>query len=189
MSTQDNPIDSETAHRIRLVIFDVDGVLTDAGIYVGETSSGETVELKRFDIQDGIGIKMLMWAGLEVAVVSGRVSAATTLRAAELEIEEVHQAPNAHKLVVVRDLIARKEVEWSEVAMLADDIPDLAVLRQVGLKAAVANATPMISAIADWRSTKLGGRGAAREFCEALLTARGELGGVIKKYVEDRSPE
>ena len=71
--------------------------------------------------------------------------------------------------------------------MLADDIPDLAVLRHVGLKAAVANATPMVVAIADWHAKKVGGRGAAREFCEALLTARGELAGVIKTYVEERS--
>jgi 3-deoxy-D-manno-octulosonate 8-phosphate phosphatase (KDO 8-P phosphatase) len=72
--------------------------------------------------------------------------------------------------------------------MLADDIPDLSVLREVGLKAAVANATSTITAIADWKSAKEGGKGAAREFCEALLTARGELGGVIEKYVADRSP-
>ena len=186
--SSENPINDELARQIKLVIFDVDGVLTDAGIYVGETESGESVELKRFDIQDGIGLKMLMWAGLEVAIVSGRVSKATTLRAAELEIDECHQAPNAHKLVVVRELIARKGVEWHEVAMLADDIPDLSVLREVGLKAAVVNATSTIAAIADWKSTKVGGKGAAREFCEALLTARGELGGVIEKYVEDRSP-
>ena len=178
----------EVAQRIRLVIFDVDGVLTDSGVYLGETASGEPIELKRFDIQDGIGLKMLMWAGLEVAIVSGRVSAATTIRAKELEIDECHQTPNAHKLVVVRALLERKGVAWHEVAMLADDIPDLAVLREVGLKGAVANATSTISAIADWQSTKEGGRGAAREFCEALLSARGELGGVIEKYVGDRSP-
>ena len=98
--SSENPINDALARQIKLVIFDVDGVLTDAGIYVGETESGESVELKRFDIQDGIGLKMLMWAGLEVAIVSGRVSKATTLRAAELEIDECHQAPNAHKLVV-----------------------------------------------------------------------------------------
>ena len=187
MNRGGNPIDSDLALRIRLVIFDVDGVLTDAGIYVGSTASGEAVELKRFDIQDGIGLKMLMWAGLEVAIVSGRVSQATTLRAQELEILECHQAPNAHKLVVVKELLQRKGIAWDEVAMLADDIPDLAVLRDVGLKAAVANATPMVVAIADWHAKKVGGRGAAREFCEALLTARGELAGVIKTYVEERS--
>ena len=74
MSADTAPIEAELARKIRLVIFDVDGVLTDAGIYVGATASGEAAEFKRFDIQDGIGLKMLMWAGLEVAIVSGRTS-------------------------------------------------------------------------------------------------------------------
>lgn len=175
------------ARRVRLVIFDVDGVLTDAGIYVGATSNGDTVELKRFDVQDGVGIKMLMWAGLEVAIVSGRVSEATAIRARELGITECHQEPDAHKLKVVRSLLERTNVAWEEVAMLADDIPDLAVLTRVGLKAVVANATSQVVAVSDWQTTKRGGQGAAREFCDALLDARGELEGVIARYVEERS--
>lgn len=175
------------ARRVRLVIFDVDGVLTDAGIYVGATSNGDTVELKRFDVQDGVGIKMLMWAGLEVAIVSGRVSEATAIRARELGITECHQEPDAHKLKVVRSLLERTNVAWEEVAMLADDIPDLAVLTRVGLKAVVANATSQVVAVSDWQATKRGGQGAAREFCDALLDARGELEGVIARYVEERS--
>jgi 3-deoxy-D-manno-octulosonate 8-phosphate phosphatase (KDO 8-P phosphatase) len=187
MSAGRVPIEAELARKIRLVIFDVDGVLTDAGIYVGATESGETAEFKRFDIQDGIGLKMLMWAGLEVAIVSGRTSEATALRARELEVLECHQEPNAHKLGIVKDLLERKAVEWDQVAMLADDIPDLAVLRRVGLKAAVANATSHVADIADWQSSRRGGYGAAREFCDALLRARGELNEVVERYVEDRS--
>ena len=90
MSTEAQPIDADLARRVKLVIFDVDGVLTDAGVYIGATASGETTELKRFDIQDGVGLKMLMWSGLEVAIVSGRVSEATVLRARELEVLECH---------------------------------------------------------------------------------------------------
>lgn len=180
-------IPEDVARRVRLVIFDVDGVLTDAGLYVGESEGGAPIELKRFDIQDGVGIKMLMWGGLEVAIVSGRVSEATALRAAEIGIEECHQEPDAHKLPVVERLLERKGVAWDEVAMIADDIPDLAVLRKVGLKAAVANATPHVVRIADWQSTKRGGHGAAREFCEALLEARGDLDDVVEQYVEERS--
>ena len=187
MSSEEREIASEAAHRVRLVIFDVDGVLTDAGIYIGATGDGETAELKRFDIQDGVGIKMLMWAGLEVAVVSGRVSEATAIRARELGIIECHQAPDAHKLKVVEALLQRMKVDWDEVAMLADDIPDLAVLSRVGLKAAVANATSPVAEIADWQASKTGGWGAAREFCDALLEARGELEGAIERYVEERS--
>ncbi len=187
MSSAVRAIASEVARKVKLVIFDVDGVLTDAGIYIGAAGGGETVELKRFDIQDGVGIKMLMWADLEVAIVSGRVSEATAIRARELGIRECHQEPDAHKLKVVQALLRRMKVEWDEVAMLADDIPDLAVLSRVGLKAAVANATSPVAAIADWQASKTGGRGAAREFCDALLEARGELEGVIQRYVEERS--
>lgn len=175
------------AARVRLVIFDVDGVLTDAGVYLGADADGRAIELKRFDIQDGVGLKMLMWAGLHVAIVSGRVSEATAIRARELGIEECHQEPDAHKLGVVESLLERFEVGWDEVAMLADDIPDLAVLRKVGLKAAVANATRPVADIADWRATKAGGHGAARQFCDALLRARGELDGIVERYVAERS--
>lgn len=175
------------ANAVKLVIFDVDGVLTDAGIYVGATEAGEKIELKRFDIQDGIGIKMLQWAGLDVVVVSGRVSESTAIRASELGIEQCYQEPDAHKLKVVERLIDDKGLDWSEVAMIADDIPDLAVLRLVGLKAAVGNATPPVARIADWQATRHGGRGAAREFCDALLEARGVLDDIIERYVDERS--
>jgi len=187
MSSAVRAIASGAARKVKLVIFDVDGVLTDAGIYIGATGGGETTELKRFDIQDGLGIKMLMWAGLEVAVVSGRVSEATAIWARDLGISECHQEPGAHKLKVVEALLQRMKVDWDEVAMLADDISDLAVLGRVGLKAAVANATSPVAAIADWQASKRGGWGAAREFCDALLKERGELEEVIKRYVEERS--
>jgi 3-deoxy-D-manno-octulosonate 8-phosphate phosphatase (KDO 8-P phosphatase) len=175
----------EQAGRVRLVIFDVDGVLTDAGVYIGAEQGGRPVELKRFDIQDGIGVKMLMWAGIQVVWVSGRVSEATSIRARELGVE-CHQKPNAFKLGVVQELMARHGVTWDEVAMIADDIPDLSLLERVGLKAAVANATPPVASIADWQATRSGGHGAVREFCDALLGARGELEGVIERYVEER---
>lgn len=186
-NTFSQPIDPDLAARIELVIFDVDGVLTDGSVYVGAGEEGTAIELKRFDIQDGVGLKMLQWAGLRVAIVSGRHSEATSIRAAEIGIDECHQEPNAYKLRVVVALLERHGVDWEEVAMLADDIPDLAVLRRVGLKAAVANATPPVMEIADWCSARRGGEGAAREFCDALLAARGQLDGVIEEYVQERS--
>lgn len=177
------PLPADLARRVRLVIFDVDGVLTDAGVYMGVTESGESVELKRFNIQDGLGLKMLQWAGLEVAIVSGRVSEATRLRAEELGVEECHQDAGARKLPAVQGILDRKGIAWDEVAMLADDLPDLAVFRKVGLPAAVANAVPHIADMAVWRTGLRGGEGAAREFCDALLEARGELEEAVERYL------
>jgi 3-deoxy-D-manno-octulosonate 8-phosphate phosphatase (KDO 8-P phosphatase) len=173
------------ARGIKLVIFDVDGVLTDAGVYIGATETGAGVELKRWDIQDGVGLRMLKWSGLEVALVSGRVSDATVLRARELGIE-CHQDPDAHKIPLIEAILEEKGVAWEEVAMLGDDIPDLAALRRVGFPAAVANATEPVLRISRWASTKRGGHGAAREFCDALLEARGDLEAVVERYVSDR---
>ena len=175
-----NSIPRELAERIRLVIFDVDGVLTDAGLYTGATAKGELFELKRFDIQDGVGLKMLKWAGLDVVLVSGRVSEATSIRAKDLGIDGCYQIPDAHKLKVVKQILDERTISWDEVAMIGDDIPDLAVMRLVGLKAAVAS-------IADWQSSRSGGHGAVREFTDALLRARGELDEVVEKYVRERS--
>jgi 3-deoxy-D-manno-octulosonate 8-phosphate phosphatase (KDO 8-P phosphatase) len=180
------PIPEALAIRVRLVIFDVDGVLTDGGVYVGSTESGEAAELKRFNIQDGLGLKLLQWAGLEVAMVSGRVSRATELRARELGVG-CYQDDGAHKLPAVRGIMERMGIEWDEVAMVADDLPDVSVFRHVGLKAAVGNATATVAELADWQARRSGGHGAAREFCDALLAARGELNRVVKKYVDERS--
>lgn len=179
-------IPAEAARGIRLAVFDVDGVLTDAGVYLGRLPGGGEVELKRFDIQDGLGLKFLQWAGLEVALVSGRVSGATELRALELDIGECHQAPGADKMPVFLDLLERKGLEWDEVAMLADDLPDLAVFTRVGLPVAVANAQPEIRERAAWRTSAPGGRGAVREFCRELLRARGEWDEVVRSYVSER---
>ena len=177
----------EAARRVRLVIFDVDGVLTDSGVYVGELPDGSALELKRFDIQDGLAIKLLMTTGVRVALVSGRVSAATTLRARELGIDECHQVAGAMKMPVVRNLLSRTGVSWNEVAMLADDLPDLPVFRRVGLPVAVGNATPELVRDAAWQTRARGGGGAVREFVRALLIARGEWENVVEGYCDARS--
>jgi 3-deoxy-D-manno-octulosonate 8-phosphate phosphatase (KDO 8-P phosphatase) len=178
-----SPIPFEIASRISLVIFDVDGVLTDAGVWM--SAGGRKHERKRFDIQDGLGLRMLESAGVKVVLVSGRVSPATTARAAELELE-VYQDAGADKLPLVDRLRLERDLEWDEVAMLADDLPDASVFTRVGLPAAVANAVPVIRDTALWVSKRPGGHGAAREFCEALLKARGDLGRVVAAYVDAR---
>jgi len=178
-------IDPGVAGAIRLVILDVDGVLTDAGVYMGRTGSGETIELKRFDIQDGIGIHLMREVGLDVVLVSGRESAATDLRAGELQIP-CYQIAGAYKLGTVERIMRDYDVEWGQVAMLGDDLPDMAVLKRVGLPAAVGNATPEIEDAVVWRARARGGHGAVREFARALLVARGEWQQAAEVYVAER---
>ena len=180
------PIPAELAKRIRLLVLDVDGVMTDGGIYLGATDAGERVEMKRFDIQDGLGIRLVREAGIKVAIVTGRESHAVRLRAEELGITECHQDPSAAKLGIVRDLLERLGVSWEEMAFLGDDMPDLAILRRAGLPAVVGNATSDARAAAAWHGRRHGGHGAVREFAEALLTARGAWAERVEAYVRDR---
>ena len=176
-------IPAALARRIRLVALDVDGVLTDGGIFLGATASGERVEMKRFEITDGLGIQLLQNAGVEVAIVTGRESAAVRLRAEELRIRECHQGTTAGKLAVLAGIVDRLGLEWSEVAFVGDDLADLPVLRRVGLPATVANAVPEIRAVARWVARRRGGEGAVRELAEALLQARGDWSALAVEYV------
>ncbi len=178
-------IDPATARRIRLVILDVDGVLTGAGIYVG-TAGNTEIELKRFDIQDGLAIKILESRGVEVALVSGRVSMATQLRGEELGIKEIHQVPDARKMPAIRRMMRHRDISWGQVAMMGDDLPDIAPLRRAGLPVAVSNAIGEVRALAKWTSSKPGGRGAVREFVEAFLQARGEWDLAVDEYCRER---
>lgn len=182
-------IPAESARRIRLVALDVDGVLTDGGIYLGATDAGERVEMKCFEITDGLGIRLLQEAGIQVAIVTGRESSAVRLRAAELGIEECHQDATAAKLPIVRRLLERLGLEWDEVAFMGDDLADLPVLRRVGLPVTVANGVPEVRAIARWSSSRRGGEGAVRDFAEALLRARGEWSARVEAYVAGREAQ
>ncbi len=178
----------DRAARVRLVIFDVDGVLTDAGVYLGHTDTGAAIELKRFDIVDGLGLHLLLYAGLKVGIVSGRVSAANRLRAEELGVP-YHEGPRGHKLEAAEALLTEQGVGWDEVAVLCDDLPDLPLLRRAVLPAAVANAVAEVQAVACWQTERHGGRGAAREFCEALLRARDDYGHALERYTSERDAE
>jgi 3-deoxy-D-manno-octulosonate 8-phosphate phosphatase (KDO 8-P phosphatase) len=174
-------IEAGLARRIRLLGLDVDGVLTDNGIFLGPVE-GRVVELKRFDIQDGLGQVMMRSAGLPVVWVSGRYSEATTARAHELRIEEVLQVPGPHKLEAFGALLERRGIAWEDTAFVGDDLADLRVLRRVGLPIAVANAVAEVKAVAAYVTTAAGGHGAVREAIEALLRARGEWPGLLERY-------
>lgn len=171
------------ARRVRLVVLDSDGVLTDGGIYVADGPDGRPYGLRRFHVRDGLGIHFLQEAGLAVAVISGRDSPALRARAQELELVEVHQVGPFEKVATLTALLERHGCGWEETACLADDLADVAVLERVGLPAAVADAVPEVKRLAAWRSTLPGGSGAVREFAEALLMARGEWSALVERYL------
>ena len=179
-------IQADLAGRIRLVVLDVDGVLTDGGIYLGATEEGARVEMKRYEITDGLGVRLLQEAGIQVAIVTGRESASVRLRAEEMQVTECHQDPLANKLPIVRALLERTGLTWEQTAFVSDDLADIPVLRRVGLAAAVANAVPEVRALAHWVARRRGGKGAVREFAEALLSARGEWGARVSAYLAGR---
>ena len=179
-------LDPTLARRIKLVGFDVDGVLTDGGVYLGAVED-RRMEFKRYDIQDGIGMAFLARVGIRLAIVTGRVSDSVTLRAKELQIEDVAQDPDAMKLAGLRQILEKRKIDVGDVAYVGDDFPDLPILRVVGMPVAVGNAVPEIREASTVRLTKDGGRGAIREFAEALLKARGQWDEAWNGYVDERS--
>ena len=165
---------------------DVDGVLTDNGIWLGPIA-GERVELKRFNIQDGLGIRLLRTAGIPVLWLSGRHSAATALRAEELQVDELLQVPGPKKLDSLAGVISRRGLDWEEVAYVGDDLADLPIMRRVGLPIAVANAVPEIRDVAAVVTSMGGGHGAVREIVDALLKARGVWADMMARYFTERT--
>lgn len=179
-------IPAALARRIKLVGLDVDGVLTDGGIYLGDVG-GTSMEFKRYDVQDGLGVSLLRDAGLKVAIVTGRVSESVRLRGAELQVDHVAQDAHARKLPAFRRILAELAISPEDAAYIGDDFPDVGILRLVGLPVAVGNATPETRALCRVHLTRHGGRGAVREFAELLLKARGEWERVTEDYVASRN--
>ena len=179
-------IDPKLARSIRLVGLDVDGVLTDGGIYLGDVG-GTSMEFKRYEIQDGIAVHFLREAGIRVAIVTGRVSESVRIRAAELEVDDLAQDAQARKLPAFRRILERHDILPEETAFVGDDFPDMAILRTVGLPVAVGNAVPEIRKVCKLQLERHGGRGAVREFTELLLKTRGEWNEVVERYVATRS--
>ncbi len=159
---------AERAASIRLVIFDVDGVLTDGRLFFGP--EGEA--FKAFHARDGAGIKRLVAAGVEVAILSGRRSPAVECRMQELGVRHVFQGCE-DKLAEFSRLAGELGIEPAAVAAVGDDTPDLALIREVGLGIAVADAHPAVREAAAWTTNLPGGRGAGGEVCELILGARG----------------
>jgi len=165
------------AARIKLLILDVDGVLTDGGLYYDEDGR----VMKRFNVQDGLGIKLAQAAGLEIAVITGLDSKAVQKRLQDLGVVEYH-AGFKEKWETVVGVMQRVGATQDEVAFLGDDWVDAAPLARVGLPMAVTNAQPEIKALAAWVSTVPGGQGAAREAIRFILDAQGKLDALWRRW-------
>ncbi len=152
---------------IRLVAFDVDGVFTDGRFYL----SDDGIESKAFHTQDGFGIRQLLRAGIEIAVISGRSSAAVAARMAELKVAHVVQGCG-DKVAALDKIAVSLGISVADCAYVGDDVPDLALLKHVGYAIAVANAVPAVHAQCDYSTAAGGGSGAVREVCELVLAAR-----------------
>ena len=167
------------AAQTRLIAFDIDGVMTDGGL----TYTDDGHELKTFNVQDGLGIKLLQKAGIEVAIITGRKSGVVAARARDLGIEHVHQGV-ADKRATLAALLDRIGIQWPECAFMGDDLIDLPAMARCGLAIAPANARPVVKEIAHTVTEAGGGRGAVREAAELILEAQGRLAAAFAPYLD-----
>ena len=168
----------DKAARIRLLIFDVDGVLTDGSLFVGDDGQ----EYKAFHSRDGHGIKMLQKHGVIVGVITGRTSKVVEHRMANLGIKHVYQG-KLEKVPAFEDLIRKLGISPQDTAYVGDDVVDLPVMRRVGLAIAVQDAHPLVVRHSHWQTPRGGGRGAARDVCEMLMEAHGVLKQELDSYL------
>jgi 3-deoxy-D-manno-octulosonate 8-phosphate phosphatase (KDO 8-P phosphatase) len=169
----------EKAKPIRLVIFDVDGILTTGRIIVGPDAE----ESKSFHVHDGLGMKLLQKTGVKVGIITARKSAAVAKRMQHLDIMHVYQGYE-DKLLAYEHLKLELQLNDEQIAYVGDDLPDLPILRRVGLSITVANAIPLIQQYAYWVTQAKGGKGAAREVCDFIMQAQGTYQTAIKFYLE-----
>lgn len=171
---------SARAKRIKLLLMDVDGVLTDGRIWLQSWPDGTAHEIKGFSAYDGAGLKMARSVGLRTGLITGRDSPATARRAREAEIEFVYQG-RAEKIHTYEEILQRTGLRDEEVAFIGDDLPDLPLLSCVGFAVAVANAVPEIKKAAHYVTRAQGGSGAVREVIELILKAQGKWNEAIRQ--------
>ena len=166
------------AKQIKLLVLDVDGVMTDGRLYI--TDEGEV--MKAFNCHDGHSIKMLRNSGVEIAMISGRKSPALDKRANELGIQHLYQG-REDKINALNELLDTLDVSYQQIAHLGDDLPDLPIIRRVGLGMAVANAYPLVKEHAAWCTQAKGGEGAVREACDFIMAAQNTLVPALDQYL------
>ncbi|MBI5287297.1 MAG: HAD-IIIA family hydrolase [Deltaproteobacteria bacterium] len=168
----------EKIKAIKLLILDVDGVLTDGRIIYDDDGR----QIKAFDVKDGHGIKLLMQGGVDVGIITARESRVILHRAKDLGIDIVYQKA-IDKVKAFQEIIDKRGLQPNEVAYVGDDIVDLSILRRVGFSAAVNDSVEDIRGSVDWVTTKQGGRGAVREICELILKVQGKWEKVTERYM------
>ncbi len=167
----------EKIKRIRLVIFDVDGVLTDGSLIMGDDGQ----EYKAFNAKDGHGMRMLQDSGVEIGIISARSSLVVANRMQNLGIKHLYQGER-NKLKAFADLKTKLKLESDQIAYVGDDLLDLCIMREVGLSIAVHDATKTVVDQADWQTTAPGGKGAAREVCEQIMQTQNTFHKIVSKY-------
>ncbi len=168
----------ERALRLKLLLMDVDGVLTDGRLYY--TEEGE--RLKVFNVHDGLGIKLLQRIGISTGVISGRESEALRNRLLELGIEEIYMG-RFQKDGILEEILKKKDLTYEEVGFVGDDLVDIPVMRRVGFPVAVRNAPELVKRFAVYTTLRKGGKGAVREVVELILRLRGDYGELVGKYL------
>ena len=172
---------NELAAKIKLLLMDVDGVMTDGRLYNVPDAAGNMVETKGFDSQDGIALQWLNWKGIKAGIVSGRVSPATAERARQTRISYVYQG-HIEKIPILEEILRDSGFDKSQVAYIGDDFTDIVVMRRVGLAIATANARPEVKQQAHYVTSQPGGSGAVREVIELILKAQGLWDELLKHY-------
>jgi 3-deoxy-D-manno-octulosonate 8-phosphate phosphatase (KDO 8-P phosphatase) len=163
--------------KIRLLILDVDGVMTDGRIIMDDAGR----EIKNFDVRDGHGIKMLMRYGIDVILITGRRSYVVEHRARDLGIHEIHQGI-FNKVEIFNEILGKRILEREQVAFIGDDVVDIPLLKRVGFSVAVADASEDVKRSVDYITMKKGGKGAVRELCETILRCQDKWADVVQKY-------
>jgi 3-deoxy-D-manno-octulosonate 8-phosphate phosphatase (KDO 8-P phosphatase) len=171
----------QLAAKIRLLLMDVDGVLTDGKLINLPDASGNMVETKGFDSQDGISLQWMSWKGIATGLISGRVSPATAERAKQCKFRYVYQG-HIEKIPILNEIMADAGLAPDQVAYIGDDLTDVVVMHRVGLAIATANARPEVKAQAHYVTTAPGGSGAVREVVELILKAQGYWDEILRKY-------
>jgi 3-deoxy-D-manno-octulosonate 8-phosphate phosphatase (KDO 8-P phosphatase) len=175
---------NELAAGIKLLLMDVDGVLTDGRLYNVPGHDGKMVETKGFDSQDGIALQWLSWVGIKKGLISGRISPATDERAKQTKFDYVYQG-HIEKIPILNEILADARVHKEQVAYIGDDLTDIVVMRRVGFAIATANAREEVKRAAHMITKTPGGQGAVREVIELILKAQGKWEELMKKYEAD----